>query len=102
MNVRLTTDEIRFRITARELVALQAGQMLSEVIGFADEAFAISLTPAVLGDPTALEAGPWRLHLSVAENDIRALVDAGATKSGVEHRFGTVRVALEVDIRTRP
>ena len=33
--------------------------------------------------------------------DIRALVDAGRSREGVEHRFGAVRVALEVDIKTR-
>lgn len=101
MNVRLTSNDIRFRITNEELAALTSGQSLTEALAFADSTLVLSISRAADGSATHLDADPWCIHLSVSGDDLEALAAAGRSKRGIERRFGAVTVALQVDIRSR-
>ena len=101
MNVRLTSNDIRFRITNEELAALAAGQSVAEALAFADSTLVLSISRAADASATHLDAAPWRIHLSASREDLEALAAAGRSKRGIERRFGSVTVALQVDIRSR-
>ena len=100
MNVRFTTNEIRFRITEDELHALLGGRTLTERLAFAQETFVFSMAASQNGDATGIDPGPWRLHVSAGSADLQALVAAGRSKRGIEHQCGPILVALQVDIRS--
>ena len=99
MNVRLTSNEIRFRVTLEELRGLLAGQSLAETLAFADSIFTVSMEAAQEPGPTTVVAVPWRIHVSAASADLAALA-AGRSKRGVERQIGPVLLALQVDVRT--
>ena len=101
MNVRLTSNDMRFRLTNVELATLASGQTLTEALAFADSTLVLSISRAADDSPTHLDVGPWRVHLSAGRDDLEALAAAGRSKRGIERRFGAVTVALQVDIRSR-
>ena len=101
MNVRLTSNDMRFRLTNVELATLESGQTLTEALAFADSTLVLSISRAADGSATHLDAEPGRIHLSASRDDLEALAAAGRSKRGIERRFGAVTVALQVDIRSR-
>ena len=100
MNVRLATDDIRFRLSVDELQALMNGRTLVETVALPEATIDLRLSPAAPGEPTRVETRRFGLQATVAQADLAALAAAGRSKQGVEHRLGPVRLAIEVDIRS--
>ena len=100
MNIRLATDDIRFRITAAELVALADGRELVEALRFEEAVFRISIAPSAADAPTGFVTGPSHMRLSVSREDLASLAAAAPSKEGIAFRFGMVDVSLQVDIRS--
>ena len=100
MNVRLATDDIRFRITAAELEALADGQELVEALRFEETVFRFSIAPSMADARTDFVAGPSHMRLSVSRDDLASLAATGPSKEGIAFRFGAVDVSLQVDVRS--
>ena len=95
MNLRISKNQFRFRITKEELSRLINGERLEESASH----IIFSITPAESGRPLFLDDKDGRIDLTVSTLELEEL--GRPVQEGLDVMLGDIRVVLEVDIATR-
>ena len=106
MNLRLSPNNIRFRVTQDEFEQLLSGRAVSMELALPrDHIYRASVRPSVLGK-WQLEKDPTGLWLTVPAGDLNMFSESLPSRQGLEHAFelsngGVINVTLEVDVKDR-
>ena len=106
MNLRLSDDGVRFRVTKTELTQLLAGRAISLELALPrDHVFRANVRPAMLNQ-WQLATDPTGLWLTIPSVDLKALSESLPSRKGLEHAFeltngSPVIVTFEVDVKDR-
>jgi hypothetical protein len=101
MNLRLSENSFRFRITPEDLENLLAGQDIDQRMRIGHHCFAYRITPQCAEPEMTLEMAVSGFCLSVPRYTLEVLRDLGKSKSGVSVNQGGVEISLQVDIKTQ-
>jgi hypothetical protein len=105
MNLRLSGDDIRFRVTAEEFERFSMGRNLALEIPFPGQhVFRIAVRMEAMGD-WKLDSDPTGLWLSIPRARIFEFAQSLPNREGLTHDFDVgngkkARVVFEVDMHT--
>lgn len=95
MNLRISKNQFRFRITKEELLQLMAGERLEESAAH----LRFGITPVESGQSLFLDDKDGGINLVVSKLDLAEL--SRPVQEGLDVTIGKIRVVLEVDIATQ-
>lgn len=101
MNLRISENNFRFRITPEDLEALLAGREIDQRICLGAHCFTYRITPVTHEADMALEMAIGGFCLSVPRSMLTELRDLGRSKEGLSAIQGDVGIALQLDIKTQ-
>lgn len=101
MNLRISENNLRFRITPEDLDALLAGREIDQRICLGAHCFAYRISPVTHEKDMTLEMAAGGFCLSVPHSLLLALRDLGRSKEGLSGRQGDVGLSLQLDIKTQ-
>lgn len=105
MNLRISEQQLRFRITQGELIVLLRGEMVQVALDLGAQAMMYCLSTGNSAEPLtlAIEQGVW--HLVVDRATLAVLASHLPSREGIEHEtlLGTtpIMLMLEVDVRRK-
>jgi len=99
VNVRFSEQAIRCRTSSAELEKLLTGRALTlELILPRDRRFRVNVRPATL-ETWQLDSDPTGIWIAIPRSELQALAETLPSKEGIEHRFETLAVMFEVDVK---
>lgn len=101
MNLRISENSFRFRITPEELDKLLCGQDVDQRICIGSHCFTYRISPFSLEKDIKLEMAVAGFCLSVPREALEKLRDLGRSKEGLVVRQGGVDIALQLDIKMK-
>lgn len=105
MNIRISSNQIRYRITRSELEQLLAENMLTLAVTIGAEKVVYTLLVNDILQPLSItmEGSNWKL--SVNRATLQNFIAALPSRDGIEHEYMAgempVTLVLEVDVRRR-
>jgi len=100
MNLRLSENSFRFRVTPEDLDILLQGQGVGQKVFLGKESFEYMISPVLAGEMN-LEIESAKFNLSVPHQVLEELRDLGRSKEGVSVVQGDVGISLQLDIKTQ-
>jgi hypothetical protein len=105
MNVRLTADSVRCRLTPAEFDRLSSGRAVELVVSLPrNHAFKINVRPSALNQ-WQLDSDPTGIWITVPAGELKSFAATLPSREGVERSFdldaGSISVILEVDVRKK-
>ena len=104
MNIKITEQNLRFKITEEELAALLSGKIVKTKIKLLDKSFIVAIKPQESGDAIKteflFESNTAFLNLFTPSAEIQKLFDMGRNRKGLEQKIGDVFINIQVDIRS--
>lgn len=106
MNIKLSQDTVRCRVSRAELERLLTGRAVTLTVPLPrSHVFRASVWPGAIGG-WQLESDPTGLWITIPKAELQRLADSLPSKEGLRFEFetddGKVTVRFEVDIRDRP
>jgi hypothetical protein len=103
MNIKLSNDAVRCRVSRVELDRLLAGRAVAlEVPLPRNHLFRANVWPGAMGG-WQLESDPTGIWITIPKTELQALAESLPSKEGIEKEFevsdGTMKVSFEVDVR---
>jgi hypothetical protein len=99
MNLRLSENDCRFRITPEDLELLLAGNFIEQCIGLEEQGFILRITPSSLEKNMNLRTDNEGFYLSVPQKTLEDLRDLGRSKDGVSVMQSDVKISLQLDLK---
>ena len=105
MNIKLSSDAVRCRVTRTEFERLLAGRAVAlEVPLPRNHVFKANVWPGAMGG-WQLESDPTGIWITIPKTELQALADSLPRREGIEKDFeameGSITVRFEVDVRDR-
>lgn len=101
MNLRISENNFRFRITPEDLETLLAGREIDQRICLGAHCFTYRIAPVTHEAGMALEMAVGGFCLSVPRGMLTELRDLGRSKEGLSAIQGDVGISLQLDIKTQ-
>lgn len=103
MNIKLSADAVRCRVSRAELDRLLSGRAVAlEVPLPRNHVFRASIWPGAM-DAWQLESDPTGIWITIPKSALQALGESLPSKEGIEQEFDAsdakVKVIFEVDVR---
>lgn len=100
MNLRISENHFRFRVTPDDLDALLSGQRLEQKFAIGGKDFQYGISPSI-SDGMRLDVEPAKISLCVPHQMLEELCNLGRSKEGLFVAQGDIEVALQLDIKTQ-
>ena len=100
MNLRISENSVRFRITAEDLEILIQGRNIDQRICMGAVCFSYRISPVSSGMDMRLEMGGNGFSLSVPRNDLEQLRALGRSREGISILHDGVDVSLQLDLKS--
>jgi len=105
VNLRISENQLRFRITRDELDFLMNGEILQLDLNLSTQRLVYSISTSDSAAPLALIAGQNLLHLAVNKVTLTEFASNLPAREGIEHEvqlgMSHVTLMLEVDVRRK-
>lgn len=101
MNVRISQNDFRFRITPQDLEMLLLGRDIDERICIGTDCFAYRISPVTRDRKMEMEMAVSGFCLFVPRETLEVLRDLGRSKEGVSVLQDGVTLSLQIDIKTQ-
>lgn len=101
MNLRISEDGFRFRITPEDLDKLLQGREIDQSVCLGAHCFTYRIAPVTHERDMKLEMAVAGFCLSVPQAMLEELRDLGRSKSGLSRIQGDVNITLQLDIKTQ-
>lgn len=101
MNLRISENKFRFRITPEDLDMLLRGRDVDQRVCIGAHCFTYRISPMAPEKHMTLEMAVAGFCLFVPRATLEELRDLGRSKTGVSVMQGAVDIALELDIKTQ-
>lgn len=101
MNLRISENSFRFRITLEDLNMLLRGQDVDQRVCIGAHCFTYRISPVAPEKHMTLEMAVAGFCLFVPRATLEELRDIGRSKEGISVMQGDVDVALQLDIKTQ-
>lgn len=102
MNLKISDNSFRFRITPQDLDQLLQGRDVEQRVSLGHHCFAYRITPTREAQQGLnLEMAVGGFCLSVSPDMLKNLGGMGRSKEGISTRQNGVEIALQVDIRAQ-
>ncbi|PJB72768.1 MAG: hypothetical protein CO093_02220 [Alphaproteobacteria bacterium CG_4_9_14_3_um_filter_47_13] len=101
MNVKISSGEMRFKITAEELEHLKKGIPLVERLVVGRQKLTLAIDPVGVSDDFIVSYDENTIRLLVSAPKIQALADLGHCREGLEQVTDHLTISLQVDLRTQ-
>lgn len=101
MNLRISEDGFRFRITPEDLDTLLRGREIDQRVCLGAHCFTYRIAPVKFEKDMKLEMAVAGFCLSVPHAMLEELYDLGRSKEGLSAMQGDVNIALQLDIKTQ-
>ncbi len=101
MNLRISENNFRFRITPDDLEALLTGREIDQRICLGAHCFTYRITPVTHEAGMVLEMAVGGFCLSVPQGLLMELRDLGRSKEGLSAIQGDVGLSLQLDVKTQ-
>lgn len=103
MNLRISENQLRFRITQEELARLMGGEQLASSIDLGNQQFSYRVFTEESAVPLVFSGHGGGWHLKVGNSALAAFAGGVPSREGIEHvvRLGAspITLVLEVDVR---
>ena len=101
MNLRISENDFRFRITPQDLDMLLNGRDIDQRVCIGAHCFGYRISPVTREKKMKLEMAVSGFCLFVPQETLLALRDLGRSKEGVSIQQGDVVLSLQLDIKTQ-
>ena len=101
MNLRISENDFRFRITPQDLDTLLNGRDIDQRVCIGAHCFGYRISPVTRKKKMKLEMAVSGFCLYVPQETLTALRDLGRSKEGVSVQQGDVILSLQLDIKTQ-
>jgi hypothetical protein len=101
MNLKISENSFRFRITPEDLDNLLRGQDVDQRTRISHHCFTYRITPATAEQEMTLEMAVAGFCLLVPRETLEELHGLGRSKSGISVNQGGVEISLQVDIKAQ-
>lgn len=101
MNLKISENSFRFRITPEDLDNLLRGQDVDQRVCIGAHCFTYRISPVAPDKEMRLTMAVAGFCLSVPRETLERLRDLGRSKSGISVRQGVVDISLQIDIKTQ-
>lgn len=101
MNLRISEEGFRFRVTSEDLSTLLHGREIDQSVCLGAHCFAYRITPVTFEKDMKLEMAIAGFCLYVPQTMLEELRDLGRSKKGLSVMQGDVNIALQLDIKTQ-
>lgn len=101
MNLRISENSFRFRITPEDLDALLRGHDVDQRVCLGAHCFTYRISPVSPEQHMTLEMAVAGFCLFVPRATLEELRDLGRSKEGVSIMQGDVDISLQLDIKTQ-
>lgn len=101
MNLRISENDFRFRITPQDLDMLLNGRDIDQRICLGAHCFGYRISPVTREREMKLEMAVSGFCLLVPRETLEDLRDLGRSKEGISARQGDVAISLQIDIKTQ-
>lgn len=101
MNLKISENNFRFRITQEDLDNLLRGQDIDQRVCLGAHCFTYRISPVTLDREMRLEMAIAGFCLFVPRKILEELRDLGRSKNGISIRQGGVEISLQVDLRAQ-
>jgi hypothetical protein len=101
MNVRITSNNLRFKISNDELNKLTHGESLTERVDFSGRSLHIIVKTNNSVNSFSIEYKNDHINFYINDSDIKELESLGRNKKGLVKRVGNTDVTLQVDYLTQ-
>lgn len=101
MNLKISENSFRFRITPEDLDTLSSGHDIGQRICVGVNCFACRISPVSVGKEMNLEIVGTGFCLSVPHETLKSLRDMGRSKDGISIRQDGLIISLQVDLKTQ-
>lgn len=101
MNLRISEDGFRFRITPEDLDILLRGREIDQRVCLGAHCFTYRIAPVTFEKDMKLEMAVAGFCLSVPQAMLEELRDLGRSKEGLSVMQGDVNIALQLDVKTQ-
>ncbi len=103
MNIRIKSQDLRFKISEEELTALLEGGAIREEVIFPGKVFTLMITPVTAdrGDISPhmeIEKSNIHLNLLVSQKILQELADMGRSREGLRREVSGISVCIQVDL----
>jgi len=99
MNLRISENDFRFRITPQDLDMLLNGRDIDQRVCVGAHCFGYRISPVTREKTMKLEMAVSGFCLFVPRETLEALRDMGRSKEGVSMQQGDVTLSLQLDIK---
>lgn len=104
MNVKISNQNLLFKISEAERISLSAGETIEASINFGSSVLLCSVSPQKDNMPCAvgmcLDHSEAYIYLNIPMMDIQRLSDMGKNREGLAYEIGQIRAVLQVDVRS--
>lgn len=101
MNLRISADGFRFRITPEDLDKLLHGREIDQRVCLGAHCFTYRIAPVTFEKDMKLEMAVAGFCLTVPRNQLEGLLAMGRSKEGLSFMQGEVKISLQLDIKTQ-
>lgn len=103
MNVKIDNQNIRFKISERELNSLLTKKPIQTKLTLTDNAFVTTIYPADESDVVQAcfvqNENETHIKLYVPSSQLQGLLDMGRSRKGLEEIVNGLSISLQVDVR---
>jgi len=104
MNVKISNQNLLFKISETELVSLSRGETIEVSVNFGASVLLCSICSQRDNAPNAvgmcLDRSEAYIYLNVPMTDIQKLSNMGKNREGLAYETGQIRAVLQVDVRS--
>ena len=101
MNLRISQNDFRFRITPQDLDTLLHGRDIDQRVCIGTHCFGYGISPVTQDKKMKLEMAVSGFCLFVPRETLEELQDLGRSKDGISIQQGDVTLSLQLDIKTQ-